>query len=250
MSEFNIEVEGGSSVRLPTGGKYCPRDIIVTAKGEGSSGGNDVTALLSAIVDRSVTTVTMNISSIGKSAFSNCTKLQTASFPETDTVGQSAFEYCNLLARLSIPNLSSAGTSAFRNCPKLESVNFPKLKSVDSWLFGYDSKLLSVDLLRVSSIGASAFSYCYSLTAVILRFSGVCTLSATNSFTNCYHLLGTVNATYNPNGAKDCYIYVPRDFVESYKAATNWSTYSTQFRALEDYTVDGTITGELDKNKI
>lgn len=32
MSEFNITVEGGSSVRLPTAGKYCDRDIVVTAK--------------------------------------------------------------------------------------------------------------------------------------------------------------------------------------------------------------------------
>ena len=37
MSEFNITVSGGSSVRLPTAGKYCDRDIVVTA--EGSSGG-------------------------------------------------------------------------------------------------------------------------------------------------------------------------------------------------------------------
>ena len=35
MSEFNIEVQGGSSVRLPTAGKYCDRDIIVTASGGG-----------------------------------------------------------------------------------------------------------------------------------------------------------------------------------------------------------------------
>lgn len=30
---FNIEVEGGKTVRLPTAGKYCDRDILVTAKG-------------------------------------------------------------------------------------------------------------------------------------------------------------------------------------------------------------------------
>lgn len=36
MSEFNIEVQGGSSVRLPTAGKYCDRDIIVTASGGGT----------------------------------------------------------------------------------------------------------------------------------------------------------------------------------------------------------------------
>ncbi len=34
---FNIEVEGGSSVRLPTAGKYCDRDIVVTAINDGGS---------------------------------------------------------------------------------------------------------------------------------------------------------------------------------------------------------------------
>lgn len=38
MSEFNVEVAGGSSVRLLTKGKYCDRDIVVTATG---SGGNE-----------------------------------------------------------------------------------------------------------------------------------------------------------------------------------------------------------------
>ena len=32
----NISVEGGTSVRLPTAGKYCDRDIVVTATGGGS----------------------------------------------------------------------------------------------------------------------------------------------------------------------------------------------------------------------
>lgn len=32
---FNIEIESGSSVRLPTSGKYCDRDIIITATGGG-----------------------------------------------------------------------------------------------------------------------------------------------------------------------------------------------------------------------
>lgn len=30
---FNINVKGGKSVRLPTGGKYCDRDIVITADG-------------------------------------------------------------------------------------------------------------------------------------------------------------------------------------------------------------------------
>lgn len=35
MSELNITVEGGKSVRLLTAGKYCDRDIIITATGGG-----------------------------------------------------------------------------------------------------------------------------------------------------------------------------------------------------------------------
>jgi hypothetical protein len=46
------------------------------------------------------------------------------------------------------------------------------------------------------------------------------------------------------------YIYIPSALIENYKGATDWSNYADQFRALEDYTVDGTITGELDETKI
>jgi len=38
----NITVESGSSVRLPTAGKYCDRDIVITAKG----GKEDLDAVL------------------------------------------------------------------------------------------------------------------------------------------------------------------------------------------------------------
>lgn len=34
----NITVEGGTSVRLPTAGKYCDRDIVITATGGSGSG--------------------------------------------------------------------------------------------------------------------------------------------------------------------------------------------------------------------
>ena len=35
---FNIEVAGGTSVRLPTAGKYCDRDIVVSATGAAGDG--------------------------------------------------------------------------------------------------------------------------------------------------------------------------------------------------------------------
>ena len=64
------------------------------------------------------------------------------------------------------------------------------------------------------------------------------TLSNTNAFSS------------TPIASGTGYIYVPRALVDSYKAASKWSTYANQFRALEDYTVDGTTTGALDETKI
>ena len=43
MAEHNISVEGGKSIRLKTAGKYCDRDIVVTATG----GTEDLNAVLS-----------------------------------------------------------------------------------------------------------------------------------------------------------------------------------------------------------
>ena len=100
------------------------------------------------------------------------------------------------------------------------------------------SSLTAVDFSAATSIGDYAFNACSALTTLILRSETMCTLSSTYTFT------GT------PIKSGTGYIYVPRALVDSYKTATNWSTYANQFRALEDYTVDGTITGALDESKI
>ena len=47
-----------------------------------------------------------------------------------------------------------------------------------------------------------------------------------NAFQYCYHFLGTVDATYNPQGLKDGRIYVPDAKVNELKQAANWSVYA------------------------
>lgn len=98
--------------------------------------------------------------------------------------------------------------------------------------------LTKVDLLQATRIPAMAFYNCSALATLILRSSNLCSLVTTSA------LFGTAIA----NGTG--YIYVPSALIDQYKAAENWSTHAAQFRALEDYTVDGTITGELDESKI
>lgn len=101
-------------------------------------------------------------------------------------------------------------------------------------------KLTTVDLLSATRLEDRVFFECKQLTALILRSGTVCTATGSSMLSR------TPIAGYGGTG----YIYVPRALVDTYKVATNWSTYAAQFRALEDYTVDGTVTGELDPNKI
>lgn len=197
-----------------------------------------------------------NVTSIDAYAFQECRALESADFPKVTSIGDNAFKYCSAVTSVNFPNVTSIGVTVFYYCHKLTSVNIPNAPSIGKDSFYCCYVLPSVDLPKVTSINNSAFSGCYSLKAVILRSETMCTLSHKNAFDYCYHILGTRHSTYNPNGDKDGYFYVPRallsdtDATMDYRRATNWSTYASQFRALEDYTVDGTITGALDPNKI
>ena len=57
----------------------------------------------------------------------------------------------------------------------------------------------------------------------------------TNTFTNCYHLYGTVNSQYNPEGLKDGRIYVPDDKVEELKVAEKWNVFADIIKPLSEY---------------
>ena len=118
-------------------------------------------------------------------------------------------------------------------------------------MFGACNKLLKSDITRFSCSGstslcANMFGGCYSIRTIIFRSFASSYMIPSGWLAGCYHIVGTTNATYNPSGSKDGYIYVPRDMIETLSTATNWSEYASQLRALEDYTKDGTTTGEFD----
>ena len=205
----------------------------------------------SAIVSRTITEYADNsIRIIGEHAFQGCSNLTTVNCPSVTSIGNYAFTDCSKLTTAEFPLLTSISGYAFDDCSRLTSVEFPLLTSISNYAFRNCYRLTSAEFSLLRSISSYAFYGCYSLTSVILRKDSIVTLSNTNAFGNCHHLHGTVHSTYNPDGLKDGYIYVPSALVESYKTASNWSNFATQFRALEDYTVDGTTTGALDPNKI
>ena len=85
------------------------------------------------------------------------------------------------------------------------------------------SNLAKIDFDVLEEMKDSDFYECSALTAVIIRSPVVCTMSKSNTF----HLTPIASGTG--------YIYVPAVLVDSYKAATNWSVYADQIRAIEDY---------------
>lgn len=214
-----IRTKGGTSGELA-----WPEGYQAAVNAIETGGGNEV---LDALIARRITEISSEVDNVGGHAFRDCMSLISARFPKAGRVGISSFEGCTYLSEAYFPSAINVSSYAFSGCYRLEIV----------------------DLHEVTSISNRVFNNCYSLVSLILRTSSVCALGNADAFTKCYHILGTVNATYNPDGKKDGYIYVPSALVDSYKAATNWSTYADQIRALESYTVDGTTTGELDPNK-
>lgn len=202
------------------------------------------------LITNNLTTVDSDVTSIRQYAFRGATKLKSVNLPNATTIGSNAFYACSVLESVNMPKVETLSDNVFNSCGKLASISLPSLTTSGTYTFRSCPVMLTADLGKLTSIPAGLFYYSYRLRTVILRSETLCTLANTNAFANCYHLTGTQNNSYNPNGDKDCYIYVPRALIEDYKVATNWSTYETQFRALEDYTIDGTITGEFDINKI
>lgn len=190
-----------------------------------------------------------NVTSIGDynsavQAFSYCSALTSIDFPNVTVVGGSAFGYCKALTSVNLPNVTHIGTSAFQGCSALTSVNLPNATHIgrsstyNGSAFSSCKSLTRIELPSILYMYHATFAGCSNLTTLILSGQNLCSLSSNNAFNN------------TPIASGTGYIYVPRALIDSYKTASDWSTYANQFRALEDYTVDGTINGELDENKV
>ena len=134
--------------------------------------------------------------------------------------------------------ITEIGDGAFQGCNVLLNVDFPAVTSIGNHAFSSCTELQKADFHEKVKFGQSVFYYSRKFNTLILRSETMCTLTYTNAFTD------------TPIASTTGYIYVPAALVDSYKANTKWATYAAQFRALEDYTVDGTTTGALDETKI
>lgn len=106
---------------------------------------------------------------------------------------------------------------------KLTSVVLPAVRITDGNSMNGCSELTKADFSNLQTIRYSTFYSNKKLVTLIIRTQAVAHLEKTSAFKD------------TPIASGTGYVYVPSALVDSYKTATNWSTYADQIRAIEDY---------------
>lgn len=169
------------------------------------------------------------VKTISDNAFYNCTKLTEASFQVATSVGNAAFSACSNLTNISFPAITVVNAYVFSGCSNLTIVSFPVANAIGTFSFQNCTKLIEASFPVATNINNAAFSGCSNLTSLVLgNTTKVCSIGNINSFN------GTPFASDGTGGT----LYVPRDLIESYQTATNWSVIlsypNNQILAIED----------------
>lgn len=161
--------------------------------------------------------------------FSGCRNLTT--IPQLNfssvTSADSMFNSCTKLTTVPQLDFSSVtnADSMFSNCSSLTTVSQLNFSSVTNtnYMFSYCTSLTTLDFSNIKTIGFSFAQDASSLSTLIIRNSTtLATLKSPGAFPN------------TPIASGTGYIYVPDDLVDSYKQATNWSTYASQIKGLSE----------------
>lgn len=222
VSSYTYTLECGASTTLTSG------DVVsLTAK----------TAIEWAVVGNCVETIDVNafsgcsamefcripnsVKTIEDSAFRACSAMTECSLPSgIQTIGNSAFTNSISLAFINLPNgITSLGSGAFWNCLNFRYINIPNsLTTIPSYCFYNCDGLTDIELHNgITTIGDYAFYNCDGMYSMTLHSTTPPTIGA-NTLTNTSSSLK---------------IYVPAASVNTYKTATNWSTYANNIYAIE-----------------
>lgn len=134
-----------------------------------------------------------------------------------ESVAGYAFNYDHILRTITLPNVKTVGEKAFLGASKLKIVDLPTLTSASDGAFEINSSnVLKYVVIRSETMASCEYAF-------------------------------SSDATHN--------FLVPRALIEAYEEQLGYNrfgdnTTNVSVRAIEDYTVDGTVTGELDLTKM
>ena len=208
-------------------------------------------------------TIPNKITSIGASAFSGCSNLSSITIPSgVKSIGDRAFSDCSSLSSITIPSsVASFGVRPFSGCKGKITINcnIPESPGGDDTRgILYESQFTELIIGdRVTSIGDFALYGCSSLKSVTIGNSvtyisqgafGMCcelesitipssvTYVGAIAFRGCSKLKSVYCKPATPptgdvymfdNNASERKIYVPRNSVSAYQAASYWSDYAS-----------------------
>jgi hypothetical protein len=152
-AQINYAVSGGAA--YVTGSPNASGDIVIAS----TYNGYPVTSIgSSAFNGTGLTSVTIpdSVTSIGDSAFRNCTSLTNVIIGNSVTnIGYGAFAGCTSLTRMTIPaSVINIGSSAFYGCSSL--TNFTFLGNAPRLIFDFDA-----GFAQFQNVGAGAKAYYY-----------------------------------------------------------------------------------------
>ena len=205
------------------------------------------------------------VTTIGQTAFSNCSSLTSVTIPNSvTTIGDNAFNGCSSLTSVTIPNsVTTIKEYAFSDCSFLTSVTIPNsVTTIGGWAFSDCSSLTSVTIPNsVMTIGDWAFSGCSSLKNFTFG-SGLQSIGR-EAFSDCINITqisseAVVPPTCGINALDDinkwnCKLFVPKTNINAYKQAPQWkefffiesttgitNTVYNKAGLVDVYTIDGT----------
>lgn len=119
----------------------------------------------SALMARSITELKdEHIETIGTKAFDGCNSLTLVNLPNATSIGDNAFYGCSELKSVEFQNAKSIGSSAFSDTASLEltSDSFPSVENVLTGAFNA-SGITSIELPKAITIGPRSFQFCEQL---------------------------------------------------------------------------------------
>lgn len=182
---------------------------------------------LAAVLNKEITEiVNSKMKSIPPDFQLSNSKLTKAILPAVTKASSGEFCDCYYLDTVDFSSMQSIGAQFITSNGKLKELYMPSLTNMTSWGYTFNvCQALQKVVFPVftGTITDASFNSCRNLETVVLGADTVCNLGSSNVF----------NGTKIKSGTG--YIYVKRALIDAYKAATNWSTYAAQFRAIEDY---------------
>lgn len=175
-------------------------------------------------------------------------QLETVEWTEAKVINEAAFQKCYSLKSLICDGLEKINSNVFNGDKALTNFgDTSAITYIGIQAFMSCTALTSLKLPAVTSLGRSAFSGCTGLTKIDIgeKFATI----DGGVFYGCSHLetlilrntsavvkLSYVAALNNSGiASKTGYVYVPAALLDSYKTATNWVSFASQLRAIEDY---------------